>query len=288
MANRTSRHSLDGYVLVRDGTGKASYLFPAGSSIPGQGFLGLTEAELGFRVEAGDKLVLFTPGRGSVADAVVVKKTLRGRFPDATGEWRFPAEPTPGLVNSFAFDSNIVINELMYHSRGEAAAAESWIELFNRGTNTADLADWRLDGGISFRFAPGTAILAGGYLVVAKNVEILRALHPGTAVVGPFTNSLSRHSDLVLLKDANGNPADEVRYFDGGRWPALTDGGGLKPRTARPLGQQLGAEAKGEPRVRCGRLEQLHLSGGGGGGTRTDALEGICAGVARRRRMLDR
>jgi hypothetical protein len=191
-------------------------------------------SDLGFRVEAGDKLVLFTPGRGSVADAVVVKKTLRGRFPDATGEWRFPSESTPGLANSFVFHSDVVINELMYHSRGETAASESWLELFNRGTNTADLTDWRLDGGISFRFAPGTAILAGGYLVVAKDVEILRALHPGITVVGPFTNSLSRHSDLILLKDANGNPADEVRYLDGGRWTALADGGGSGPNCATP------------------------------------------------------
>jgi glycine/D-amino acid oxidase-like deaminating enzyme len=78
----------------------------------------------------------------------------------------------------------VVINEIMYHSRG-ATADESWIELFNRGTNTADLTDWKLDGGISFRFAPGTSILAGGYLVVTKNVEMLRRIGINTVALTP-------------------------------------------------------------------------------------------------------
>src|SRR5262249_38022190 len=142
-----------------------------------------------------------------------------------------------------ALPSDVVINEIMYHPPGESAESGSWIELFNRGTNTVDLTGWRLDGGVSFDFVQGTAIIPGSYLVVAKNVEFLRAIHLGIAIVGSLNGSLSRRSDLILLKDANGNPADEVRYFDGGRWPALADGGGSSLELRNPWADNSVAEA---------------------------------------------
>lgn len=102
----------------------------------------------------------------------------------------------------------------------------SWVELLNRGTNAVDLTGWRLDEGIDFRFAPGTTIPAGGYLVVAKDVGYIQSRYPGIEVVGPFANRLSHQEDCLVLKDQANNPGDEVRYFDGGRWPEYADGGG--------------------------------------------------------------
>ncbi len=106
------------------------------------------------------------------------------------------------------------------------AAPDSWVELLNRSTNAVDLTGWRLDEGIDFHFAPGTSIPAGGYLVVAKDVGYMQSNYPGITVVGPYANQLSRKSDHLVLKDPANNPADEVRYFDGGRWPGFADGGG--------------------------------------------------------------
>jgi len=103
---------------------------------------------------------------------------------------------------------------------------DAWVELFNRSTNAVDLTGWRLDEGIDFRFAPGTVLPGNGYLVVAKDVSFMQSNYPGIAVVGPYANKLSHKSDHLVLKDANNNPADAVRYFDGGRWPANADGGG--------------------------------------------------------------
>ena len=119
---------------------------------------------------------------------------------------------------------------------------ESWVELFNRGTNTMDLTDWRLDEGIDYRFEPGTTIPAGGYLVVAKDVAFMQAQHPGISVVGPFTNKLSHGGDYVVLKDAANNPADEVHYFDGGRWPEYADGGGSSLELRDPAADNAKAE----------------------------------------------
>lgn len=120
---------------------------------------------------------------------------------------------------------------------------DTWVELFNRSSNAVDLTGWRLDGGIDFRFAPGTTLTAGGYLVVAKDVACLQSNYPGIHVVGPYTNKLSRTGERFFLKDPANNPADEVRYFDGGRWPADADGGGSSLELRDPWADNSRAEA---------------------------------------------
>jgi hypothetical protein len=103
---------------------------------------------------------------------------------------------------------------------------ESWVEIFNRGSNAVDLTGWRLDEGIDYRFPAGKTVAGGGFIVVAKDVGYMQALYPGLDVVGPFTNRLSQDTDYVVLKDPSNNPADEVRYYGGGRWHEYADGGG--------------------------------------------------------------
>ncbi len=106
------------------------------------------------------------------------------------------------------------------------ASPEGWVEFFNRGSNTVDLTGWAVGGGIGFSFAPGTTLAAGGYLVLANDVGSMQSNYPGLAVVGPFTGKLSHHDDAIILTDAAGNVANQVHYYDGGRWPGYADGGG--------------------------------------------------------------
>src|SRR5207247_300260 len=113
---------LDGYVLVRDGAFDDQFVFPTGYTIVAGGFLALDEIQLGLHARSGDKLFLYPPNRSSIIDAVVVKNTLRGRHPDATGRWLYPTQATPGNSNLFAFHREIVINEIMYHHRGSTNA----------------------------------------------------------------------------------------------------------------------------------------------------------------------
>ena len=120
---------------------------------------------------------------------------------------------------------------------------ESWVELFNRSSNTVDLTGWRLDEGIDYRFAAGKTLAPGGYLVIAKDVAYMQALYPSLDVVGPFTNKLSASSSLIVLKDANNNPANSVRYFDGGHWPEYADGGGSSLELRDPVADNNKAES---------------------------------------------
>jgi hypothetical protein len=113
--------ALDGYSIARLGGTNREYIFPAQTLAPGA-FLEVTKATLGFAADSGDKLVLYGPNHSSVVDAIVAKKTPRGRFPDGTGKWLFPDQPTPGASNSFGFHKEIVINEIMYDHIGVPAS----------------------------------------------------------------------------------------------------------------------------------------------------------------------
>ena len=103
---------------------------------------------------------------------------------------------------------------------------EEWIELYNRGAFAVNLTGWELGGGVEFNFPDGTTIPAGGYLVIARDAAALAAKHPAITILGNYDRGLGNGGDLIVLEDSNGNPADEVRYYDSGKWHEKADGGG--------------------------------------------------------------
>ena len=205
-----------------------------------EGQLALIEP-LDLALRANEPLFLFDTDGRTLIDAVRVHDQPRARLGEG-GPWRRPTEATPGEPNAIELVTDVVINELMYHAppvsaAGEpfAARAEEWIELYNRGEQTVDLSGWQLVDAVAFTFPAGTELAPGAFLVVARDPTALLALHPEATVLGPYAGGLSNRSDHLLLRDARANPADALRYFDGGRWPSEADGGGasLELRDAR-------------------------------------------------------
>ncbi|MCL5098964.1 MAG: lamin tail domain-containing protein, partial [Candidatus Omnitrophica bacterium] len=415
---------LSNYVVTCSGDTGPARLLPSQTLGPGE-CLVVTQSLTGYRPQPDDKLFLYPPDRQSVLDAATVKGTLQGRFPQATGQWLYPDQPTPGATNHFVFHDEIVINEIMYHHppviaspevvtttnlfpidcawqynqsgsnpgaawlspdyddhawptgqgllynetallpaptntylnlgpityyfrtrflfagnanqvqlylnavvddgavfylnghevyrlnmpdgpidsttfaassvadaaysgllpisseylltgtnvlaaevhQGTATSSdvvfgatlianmelkpaeafrespESWIELYNRGTNTVDLAGWTLAGGIEYHFPPRTMLEPDNYLVVAKDADYLKSLYPDITILGNFDKRLSHRSDRILLKDAFGNPSDDVTYFDDGNWPAYADGGNSSLELRDPRADNSKAEA---------------------------------------------
>ena len=165
-----------------------------------------------------------------------------GRFPDGSEYFGFLTSATFNAPNAGPSVGDIVINEIMYnHSTGDDRY--EYIELYNRGTNAVLLGGWAFTEGISYQFAAGTQILPGSLLVVAKDPNFLASLYGNLVVssnlVGPYTGRLDDHSERIRLsyplKQENPDTgqletymvtADEVTYYDGGRWPSWANGQG--------------------------------------------------------------
>ena len=217
---------VDGLVL---GTPSGEQLVSAEGLTPG-GRLVIDDLDL--EIGAGDPLFLYSADRSTLLDAVRVQAWPRGRLADG-GPWGVPIESTPGEPNTFELVEDVVIHEIQYHrapvSRdGEPVVErpEEWIELTNRGPDPVDLGGWTFTDAITYTFPAGTILAPGAYLVVANDAATLSAAHPSITVLGDFSGRLDNTGERILLLDARGNTADEVHYFDDGRWPAAADGAG--------------------------------------------------------------
>jgi len=249
----TNAFALEGMLVRYDATNDAAFAIPTGTTLNAGEFLVLSNSTLGFtQLLSGERLYLQASNLAAVYDGVVLKKGPRARHPDGTGAWLVPGALTPGAANSFSFRNEIVINEIMYHHKVDPPFTtnippkdnpEAWIELYNRGTNSVDLGDWRLAGDVSFNFRPGTTLAPGAYLVIADDVDAFRATHPGVTAVGNLGGRLSRKDDRIVLEDPVGNPADEVQYYSSGRWPEYADGGGSSLELRDPNADNSKAEA---------------------------------------------
>jgi len=140
---------------------------------------------------------------------------------------------------------DIVINEIMYNPVS-GNQDEEFIELFNRSTKNIDLNGWRINDGISYTFTSSFNLAPGAYLVIAKDLDLLKTNHPGSLTsansVGNFNGNLSNGGERIALErpeadvSTNSNNQvvtninyiviNEVTYKTGGRWPKWTDGGG--------------------------------------------------------------
>lgn len=120
---------------------------------------------------------------------------------------------------------------------------EEWIELYNRSGVTMDLSGWRLTEGIEFTFPGGTLLAEDEYLVIADDLAAFNAAHPGVPAIGEYSGGLGNGSDRIVLLDELDNPADEVSYFDGGRWDGDADGYGPSLELINPDADNAQGEA---------------------------------------------
>jgi hypothetical protein len=128
-----------------------------------------------------------------------------------------PFSPAPWSYTLDTNSSGVLISEIMYHPSTENVL-EEYIELFNKGASAVNLNGWQFSGGVNYTFT-NASIPAGGYLVVAANLDAFLAKYPGvTNVVGNWTGVLNNDSEDIDLDDAQGNRADSVEYADEGEW----------------------------------------------------------------------
>jgi hypothetical protein len=226
--------------LLTDDPATTKFIVPPGTTIPASGFAVFSQTQLGFTLNAaGGTLYLIKPDGSRILDAAPygaqADGVAYGRWPDGANDFYSFTTNTPGTNNAPILIGDIVINELMYHPLSENDD-DQFIELFNKGTNSVNLAGWQFTSGVSFTF-PSVSLAPQGYLVVARNLTNLLAKHPGLTTantVGNFGGKLSHNGELVVLaqpKSLYGTnaiyvEADRVAYGTDGRWGEWSDGGG--------------------------------------------------------------
>ena len=130
------------------------------------------------------------------------------------------AQPVP--AGDIGGESTVVINEIMYHPYHPVPGVEDirqeFIEILNMGTDSINLSGWRLSRGVDFIF-PEVTLKAGGYLVVAADLDVFTAQYPSVKnVVGDWDGKLSNSSETIELIDDSGETIDSVHYADQGDW----------------------------------------------------------------------
>jgi hypothetical protein len=89
---------------------------------------------------------------------------------------------------------------------------QEYVALTNRMPYAVDISGWKLGGGVSFTFKPGTVVPSNSVVYVSPDVRQFRARTTGPRgglglfVVGPYSGQLSARGETLTLK----NRAEEV------------------------------------------------------------------------------
>lgn len=95
---------------------------------------------------------------------------------------------------------------------------EEYVELKNPNPFAVDLSGWDLDGGIHFKFQPGTVVPSGMSLFVSPNVKAFRSRMAaprggqGLFVVGPYDGRLNARGETLILSRADGRLVSSNSY----------------------------------------------------------------------------
>ena len=235
----TNRVDVSGCILTDDPTTN-KFVIPGGTVIGPAGFVSFTQPQFGFTLNgAGETLYFIKPDGSRILDAVQFGAQANGvsygRWPDGANDFYAFTTNTPGTNNSAIWIGDIVINELMYKPIS-GNDNDQYIELYNKGTNTINLAGWQFTSGVTFTF-PNITIAPNGYLVVANNTTNLFAKYPNLNTgntVGNYGGKLSHNGELLTLAMPQtlytNTPIlvveDQVTYGTGGRWGEWSSGGG--------------------------------------------------------------
>ena len=103
----------------------------------------------------------------------------------------------------------IVINEVCPKSKHTG----DWVELYNRGDTVVDLRDWVLtDHRHEFRL-PGATIAGGDYLVICRDLERFRRVHPQAHnVVGGLDFGIHKRGERLGLYSRDGAVVDVMEF----------------------------------------------------------------------------
>ncbi|MES2866248.1 MAG: lamin tail domain-containing protein, partial [Actinomycetota bacterium] len=227
---------LSGYI-VQDNSEKNPYEFPAGTIVTPGGYLVLDtlsdtgEGDFDFGLGKGDSVRVFAPGDANGAEPLLQTTWPEGMHAvpswgaqDVDGEpvWGLTTASTKGAENTFEaipeepeepgepetpVAGSVRINEV------DSQPAD-WVEFYNPGDAAFDLSGYEIRDNSDdhrWRFAPGTSLAAGGFLVVEEGtIGIVDGVE--TAFREPIGIG---SADRIRLFDTSGALVDDTLAWEG-------------------------------------------------------------------------
>ena len=128
----------------------------------------------------------------------------------------------------FPDTADIIFTEINYKSYINKDAGD-WIELYNHDNEPVDLGNWKFidDSDDIFLFPEGTILLAGEYLVLARDTAKFCDVYPELEnILGPFIFGLSSQGEQLGLENRYGHLLKSITYGTEFPWPAGASGTG--------------------------------------------------------------
>lgn len=128
-----------------------------------------------------------------------------------------PTKPASAAAPRQETAPAVKINEVVYDPPVAGAEADSeWIELYNSGGESVDLAGWTVEDNRAARALPPIVVPSGGFIVVAGGTGF-RSQYPAYAGLlveldGAIGNGLGNTGDVVKLMGPSGAEADAMSY----------------------------------------------------------------------------
>jgi hypothetical protein len=205
--------SLAGYI-IKDNDDTHVYTFPAGTTIPGNGFFVVEEAALGFGLGSADAARLFTPDGTTIVDSYswgAHAVNTYGRCPDGSGAFRQTTAVTKGLPN----DCSVIVRINEVESSGGTPG--DWAELYNPTPVDEDIGEYVFkdnDDTHVYTIPAGTTIPAGGYFVLEEaafgfglgSADAARLFKPGGVTIADSYDWTS-HAATTYGRCPNGTGA---------------------------------------------------------------------------------
>jgi hypothetical protein len=145
---------------------------------------------------------------------------------------------TPGRAYA-PCEPPLVLSEINYNSAPGANPGD-WVEWHNRSNSAINLSNFVLKDQRdtnAFVIPPGTSIPAGGYLVMARDLDSFQAVFPDVEnAIGSFGFNYSGDGEIIRLFRPDGAIAYSVVYNDAVPWAQPPDGLGYTLELVNPNG----------------------------------------------------
>ncbi len=144
------------------------------------------------------------------------------------GNFQFTVpDDTPQTLefNSFPAIPQLVITEIMYNPPESGTDTLEFIEIYNKGTQAADLGGFAFGEGVEFTFYNGTSLDAGDFLLVAVDSSAMENSF-GVDAYQWFSGGLSNSGEDISIIDDFRQRVAFVDFDDAAPWPTTPDGDG--------------------------------------------------------------